>query len=439
MNGSAHHDTDEITRARMIADEAAELAGTLKARGRTAAADAAYLLAAELELADPELQMGWGGPLNGQEFRRKIFLELFSKLPIEALVETGTFRGISTEWFAEHFDKPILSCEIDKRYYLQAIDRLEKFENVEVTLADSTEFIRQLKSRYDSDAVLLFYLDAHWLERLPLAQEVAIVQRQFPKSIVMIDDFELPLDPGYAFDNYGIGKRVSLSLLSDFREKASFFFPSMPSSEETGAKRGTCALAWDPQIVEQLSGLDTLRPVEAGEWDAAEMAARADALVDDRILESVAQRLGARLAQAMGSLSLARQGDEAGNGASAELNEMAEALAPFWDRFVGREVETSAALQRAQYEVEVSTREAERSAGEIAALERQLEQERRVLRETLDAKARSAEDLRVLGAEVAQLRDEHATMVRAVRKSGWIKLGAALGLCKIRRKKVFAK
>ena len=131
MNGSAHHDTDEITRARMIADEAAELAGTLKARGRTAAADAAYLLAAELELADPELQMGWGGPLNGQEFRRKIFLELFSKLPIEALVETGTFRGISTEWFAEHFDKPILSCEIDKRYYLQAIDRLEKFENVD--------------------------------------------------------------------------------------------------------------------------------------------------------------------------------------------------------------------------------------------------------------------------------------------------------------------
>jgi len=439
MNGSAGHDTDETMRARMIADEAADLAGTLKARGRTAAADAAYLLAAELDLADPELQMGWGGPLNGQEFRRKIFIELFDKLPIEALVETGTFRGISTEWFAEYFDKPILSCEIDKRYYLQAIERLGKFENIEVTLADSTEFIRQLKSRYDSNSVILFYLDAHWLERLPLAQEVAIVQRQFPKSIVMIDDFELPLDPGYAFDNYGIGKRVSLSLLSDFREKASFFFPAAPSSDETGAKRGTCAVAWDPQVIEQLSGLDTLRPVEAGEWDAAELAAKADALVDDKMLESVAHRLGMRLTQAMGLLSLIRQGDGADNGASTDLNEMAEALAPIWDRFVGREVETSAALQRAQYDVEVSTREAERSTEEKTALEKQLEQERRVLRETLDATARIAEELRVLGAEVAQLRDERATMVRAVRKSGWIKMGAALGLCKLRRKKVFAK
>ena len=57
------------------------------------------------------------------------------------------------------------------------------------------------------EQTLFIYLDAHWEEDLPLAEELAVIARATTRCIVMIDDFQVPGD-GYAYDNYGPGKAL---------------------------------------------------------------------------------------------------------------------------------------------------------------------------------------------------------------------------------------
>jgi len=77
---------------------------------------------------------------------------------------------------------------------------------------DSREFIQRLD--VPRQARTFFYLDAHWEESLPPREELDLIIREFKQFVVMIDDFEIPNDPGYGFDDYGPGKRLSLRDLS---------------------------------------------------------------------------------------------------------------------------------------------------------------------------------------------------------------------------------
>jgi len=65
----------------------------------------------------------------------------------------------------------------------------------------------------------------------------------------MIDDFEVPGDPGYGFDDYGPGKALTASYLAPaFREfEPAVAYPSLPSSRESGRKRGCVVLFSRPQ------------------------------------------------------------------------------------------------------------------------------------------------------------------------------------------------
>lgn len=60
---------------------------------------------------------------------------------------------------------------------------------------------------------LFAYLDAHWGEDLPLAEKLEIVFSWDSDAIVMIDDFQVPDDPGYAYDDYGPGKALTPDLV----------------------------------------------------------------------------------------------------------------------------------------------------------------------------------------------------------------------------------
>src|SRR5690349_9850491 len=87
------------------------LARQYELEGEQTRADELFQTAAELELASPELQACWGGPFNGQTGREAIMQNLLELLEPTAVIETGTFRGISTEWIAKHYSGPIFSCE----------------------------------------------------------------------------------------------------------------------------------------------------------------------------------------------------------------------------------------------------------------------------------------------------------------------------------------
>src|SRR5436190_4416368 len=78
--------------------ELAELARQSQAAGEGKLAEKFFKAAAEVELASEELQACWGGAFNGQEGRRALFVDLIERLKPAAIVETGTFRGSTTEW-----------------------------------------------------------------------------------------------------------------------------------------------------------------------------------------------------------------------------------------------------------------------------------------------------------------------------------------------------
>ena len=230
--------------ATIAAEAIGAVARELRRGGETERAGDLARQAAEIELMSPALQACWGGPFNGQAGRTAIVEEILRQMPPRAVVETGTFRGISTEWLAAHCDAPIWSCEVEEIYLLQARRRLAGVKNVILERSDSRSFLRRIVSLLGSDRPSFFYLDAHWKEDLPLREEIGIIFAAQPRAVVMIDDFRIPEDPGYAWDDYGPGVRVDATALAGaLPDGASLYVPALPSPEETGAKRGCCVIA----------------------------------------------------------------------------------------------------------------------------------------------------------------------------------------------------
>src|SRR4051794_26929164 len=167
--------------------ELIELAKASEAAGDGQLAETFFKAAAEVELASDELQACWGGAFNGQEGRRAIFLDLIERLCVGVIVETGTFRGSTTEWMAERFDGPILTCEHELVYFFQAQRRLSRFPNVAIHLNDSRKFLKEKLRGLCKKTPVLFYLDAHWDKDLPLSEEIKIILANCADPVIMID------------------------------------------------------------------------------------------------------------------------------------------------------------------------------------------------------------------------------------------------------------
>jgi hypothetical protein len=199
--------------------------------------------AAIIDWARPKNHASWGGPMNGQIGRQHLVRELVKIVDIEAVIETGTYRGTTTEFLWHVTGRPVYSAECERRYFDYATRRFIQNPHVHLSLSDSRAFLKRLAA--DADVPkrnVLFYLDAHWGADLPLREECALIWENWIDSIVLIDDFEVPRDLGYGFDSYGEGKRLTTEYLGlDGMEHLAVLFPSLPSSLETGARRG-CAV-----------------------------------------------------------------------------------------------------------------------------------------------------------------------------------------------------
>ena len=213
----------------------------LAARGKPEAAKRLVEAMAMIELESEELQACWGGPMNGQEGRQAVVLDLLRRIRFDAIVETGAFRGLTTAWLAEHFPGPVHSCEVSYRYFLQAQARLRDTANVSLAMMDSRIFLRDLFQRKVLGNTVFFYLDAHWENDLPLREELALIFAQDIRAVVMIDDFQVPDDAGYSYDDYGPGKALTLDIMDNLAgANRLFFYPAMRAASETGARRGFC-------------------------------------------------------------------------------------------------------------------------------------------------------------------------------------------------------
>lgn len=214
----------------------------------------------------PALGRAWGGPFNGQRWRCLLVAELIHKLQPSAIVETGTYLGTSTDWLAA-FQIPIYTCEANVANFGFSRARMFGMPMVNMTLADSRTAIRQFLAGPLADKkkeTLLFYLDAHWNDDLPLADEVTLIFDTCPNAVVLIDDFEVPGDGGYGYDDYGSGNALDAGYIAPLVAKydLSVRYPVKPSSAETGAKRG-CVVLFGAAMATEIATIALLGPASA--------------------------------------------------------------------------------------------------------------------------------------------------------------------------------
>jgi hypothetical protein len=250
------------------ADHYERVAQGLEQAGHPWLAQFGHIAAAEIDLLNDGNRQSWGGPFNGQTGRTAIMEAILKTCLLDNVVETGTFRGTTTEFLARRVSGRVYSCESEPRYFLYARRRLEPLGNVDVHLADSRAFLQTLLSQGAvCQARTLFYLDAHWSIDLPLASEIEIILKNHPSNIIGIDDFEVPFDSGYGFDDYGPDKRLWLPILAAFRTAVpNFYVPSISSAEETGAKRGCIWFASNDELDRLLAQVPNLRRVDDKDW-----------------------------------------------------------------------------------------------------------------------------------------------------------------------------
>lgn len=211
----------------------------------------------------PEKASAWGGPFNGQERRQELFTAIVRKCRPAAIVETGTYLGTTTDFMAGA-GMPVFSVEGQARHYGFALARLWWRRNVTLRRGDSR---RVLQSFFDGPLQLLCrqtifaYLDAHWDADLPLAEELEIIFGHCGPAVVMIDDFQVPGEPDYQYDDYGPGKGLTFEYIRPAVEGHSLavFYPAVPAAMESGLRRGCVVLVRDDIHGAALDSIDLLR------------------------------------------------------------------------------------------------------------------------------------------------------------------------------------
>jgi hypothetical protein len=203
------------------------------------------------------------GPLNGQVLRQLLVVSVLNRIPISAVVETGTFQGCSTEFISLLTPSPVHSIELSPRNHGFSKARLQSRPHCRLHLGSSEAVLPKILCQYAGSAKpIFFYLDAHWDDYLPLRDEITLIAETCPNFIALIDDFEVPGDGGYQWDDYGAGGQLNFAYVSNLllRFGLHHWYPKMPSSEETGARRGSILLSSSSmaEAVQALPGLRVL-------------------------------------------------------------------------------------------------------------------------------------------------------------------------------------
>lgn len=208
----------------------------------------------------------WGGAFNGQSNRRAIFDAIVGRQAPSLIVETGTYRGTTTEALAQS-GASVLTIEGQGRNYGFARARLRRLSNVKIELGDSRERLRILFEKMNGGVrpgSIFAYLDAHWDADLPLRDELEIIFNWDSDAIVMIDDFCVPDDAGYGYDHYGPGAVLDTEYLAPTIRRFDLLslYPRLPSKQETGARRG-CVVLTSSRWKDELLSSGLLREIES--------------------------------------------------------------------------------------------------------------------------------------------------------------------------------
>lgn len=217
--------------------------------------------AVDTMLVSPRYVPGDDVGFNGQRHRKAIFKDIMNSGKFDAVVETGTWTGNTTGFMRQMSGKPVFSCELNPRFFALAKMRLAEMDEIHLELSDSRKFLAGLRQGDLASKAVFFYLDAHWYNDLPLAEEMELIGSCWKNYAVLIDDFQVPDDEEYGFDNYGPGKALNLSLLKAVIKKFDLcvFFPAARSSEETGGKCGCVVLIPRGELSAKMAQMPSVR------------------------------------------------------------------------------------------------------------------------------------------------------------------------------------
>lgn len=210
-----------------------------------------------------------GIPFNGQFHRLQLVKEIFKCFEFRAIVETGTDRGLTTAFLHRVSGHPVYSVEASERSFYFAKQRFRHEDGVFAEFGDSRAFLKRLgKDPRLLDGCVFFYLDAHLplglphyeQEELPLYEELEIIARSWPDPVIMIDDFQVPDDPAYGFNDYGNGGRLTVGYLpTELKQEFRLFWPAVRGEEETGPRRGCVVAGRRGLAAQKLETLSLLR------------------------------------------------------------------------------------------------------------------------------------------------------------------------------------
>ena len=178
-------------------------------------------------------------PFNGQTVRLKTVRNLVADFEPDGFIETGTFIGSTTRFFMG-CGVPVFTCELKRVFWILARMRLGWRSDVKVLRCDSRTML-ELISRQRTIKRPLLYLDAHWWSDFPLVAELDLILRSWDEVVVLVDDFRVPGDEGYAYDVYD-GRPLEIDAIS-LPPSVVAAVPAAPAKAETGARRGTLYVA----------------------------------------------------------------------------------------------------------------------------------------------------------------------------------------------------
>ncbi len=127
--------------------------------------------------------------------------ELHRRFAPQVFVETGTFRGETTEWASRVFEH-VHSVEAHEGTFRETAGRLKGLSNVRVEHTDTRSFLARLVPTLKGPAV--FWLDAHWCaspttygasDECPVLDELSIIAESPVDHFILIDDARLFLSP----------------------------------------------------------------------------------------------------------------------------------------------------------------------------------------------------------------------------------------------------
>ena len=131
---------------------------------------------------------------------KPLMLVLKNEYNLPTFVETGTWKGDTSVWASQHFQK-VFTVEFAKHIYESTSSIYSHVKNIEFLWGHTKDQLKFIVPQLNEPA--LFWLDAHWMgggtagenDECPLLEELEIINNSEWEHFILIDDARLFLSP----------------------------------------------------------------------------------------------------------------------------------------------------------------------------------------------------------------------------------------------------